>query len=180
MFTECFAAFVCPGDVITCQTEGFTVSARILPDDCPDPPDQRQDGFWPSLCKDAPGFIGEPDQELVQGTNSPANGSTFRGRFAKAQAEAEAIMAGWRQGESFYCGVVLSVSLDGVELAPHAASLWGIEANYPETDNSYLTEVAGNLLPEALAAAREILARLAALAPAALAPAQKEPPDGPV
>jgi hypothetical protein len=40
--------------------------------------------------------------------------------------------------------------------------------------------VAGNLLPEALAAAREILARLAALAPAALAPAQKEPPDGPV
>ena len=99
MFTERFAAFVCPGDVITCQTEGFTVSARILPDDCPDPPDQRQDGFWPSLCKDAPGFIGEPDQELVQGTSSPANGSTFRVRFAKAQAEAEAIMAGWRQGE---------------------------------------------------------------------------------
>ena len=57
MFTERFASFVCPGDVITCEIEGFTVSARIIPDDCPDPPDQRQDGFWPSLYKDAPGFI---------------------------------------------------------------------------------------------------------------------------
>ncbi|OZB12558.1 MAG: hypothetical protein B7X53_17900 [Hyphomonas sp. 34-62-18] len=166
MFTERFASFVCPGDVITCEIEGFTVSARIIPDDCPDPPDQRQDGFWPSLYKDAPGFIGP--------------GNNFRARFAKAQAEAEAIMAGWRKGEWFYCGIVLSVSLDGVELAPHAASLFGLEANYPETDNSYLTEVAGNLIPEALAAAREVLARLTALAPAALAPSQKEAPDGPV
>ena len=164
MFTEHFSSFVCPGDVITCETEGFAVSARIIPDDCPDPPDQRQDGFWPSLYKDAPGFIGP--------------GNNFRARFAKAQAEAEAIMEGWRKGEWFYCGILLSVSLDGVELAPHAASLWGIEANYPETDNSNLTEVAANLLPDALAAAREVLARLTALAPAALAPAQKEPPDG--
>jgi hypothetical protein len=32
-------------------------------------------------------------------------------------------------------------------LASHAASLWGIEANYPGADNSYLTEVANELLP---------------------------------
>jgi len=164
MFTERFSSFVCPGDVITCQTEGFTVSARIIPDDCPDPPDQRQDGFWPSLYKDAPGFIGP--------------GNNFRARFAKAQAEAEAIMEGWRKGDWFYCGIILSVSLDGVELAPHAASLWGVEANYPDTDNSYLTEVAANLLPEALAAGREVLARLARLAPSVLADPGKEPPDG--
>ena len=180
MFTEHFSSFVCAGDVITCETGGFTVSARIVPDDCPDPPDQRQDGFWPSLYRDAPGFMGEPDQELVRGTNSPANGNNFRERFARAQAEAEVLMEGWRRGDWFYCGIVLSVSLDGVELAPHAASLWGIEANYPETDNSYLTDVAGNLLPEALAAAREVLARLAALAPVALATPQEEAPDGPV
>jgi hypothetical protein len=160
MFKERFASFVCPGDVITCETEGFTVSARIVPDDCPDPPDQRQDGFWPSLYRDAPGFIGP--------------GNNFRERFARAQAEAEALMEGWRRGEWFHCGIVLSVSLDGVELAPHAASLWGIEANYPETDNSYLTEVAGNLLPEALAAAREVLARLARLAPDVLTGKHKE------
>ena len=41
------------------------------------------------------------------------------------------------------------------------ASLWGIEANYPGTDNSYLTEIANELLPEAIAAGRETLARLA-------------------
>jgi hypothetical protein len=166
MFTERFSSFVCAGDVITCETEGFTVSARIVPDDCPDPPDQRQDGFWPSLYRDAPGFIGP--------------GNDFRERFAKAQAEAEALMEGWRRGEWFYCGIVLSVSLDGVELAPHAASLFGLEANYPETDNSYLTEVAGDLLPEALAAARAVLARLAALAPVVLTSTQEEAPDGPV
>ena len=164
MFTERFSSFVCPGDVITCEIEGFTVSARIIPDDCPDPPDQRQDGFWPSLYKDAPGFIGP--------------GPNHRQRFAKAQAEAEAIMAGWRKGEWFYCGIVLSVSVDGVELAPHAASLFGLEANYPETDNSYLTEVAENLLPDAMTAAREVLARLAPLAPSVLADPGKEPPDG--
>ncbi len=39
------------------------------------------------------------------------------------------------------------------------ASLWGIEANYPGAD-SYLTEVATELLPEAIAAGRETLARL--------------------
>jgi hypothetical protein len=41
-------------------------------------------------------------------------------------------------------------------------SLWGIEANYPDTDNSHLSDVANELLPEAVAAARETLARLAA------------------
>jgi len=146
MFTERFSSFVCPGDAITCQIEGFTVSARIIPDDCPDPPDQRQDGFWPSLYKDAPGFIGP--------------GNNFRARFAKAQAKAEAVMAGWRKGEWFYCGIVLSVSLDGVELAPHAASLWGIEANYPGSENEPLTEAAN-----ALSTARAVLKRLADLAP---------------
>ncbi|KJS27194.1 MAG: hypothetical protein VR75_04115 [Hyphomonadaceae bacterium BRH_c29] len=40
------------------------------------------------------------------------------------------------------------------------ASLWGIETNYPGTDNSYLTEVANELLPEAIAAGRETLTRL--------------------
>ena len=147
MFTNSFAAFVCPGDVITCEARPFTVLAQIVPDECPDAPDQRQDGFWPSLYKDAPGFIGP--------------GPNHRQRFADAQAKAEAIMQGWRKGDWFCCGIVLSVSLEGVEIAPQAASLWGVEANYPETDNRYLTEVANELLPDAIALARETLARLA-------------------
>lgn len=147
MFTTSFAAFVSPGDALTCKAGPFTVLARIMPDDCPDAPDQRQDGFWPSLDAGAPGFIGP--------------GPIHRQRFARAQKKAEAIMEGWRKGDWFYCGIVLSVSLEGVEIAPQAASLWGIEANYPDTDNSYLTEVANELLPEALAAARGTVARIA-------------------
>ena len=46
------------------------------------------------------------------------------------------------------------------------ASLWGIEANYPGSDNAYLSEVAGELLPDALAAGRAALTRLMASAPA--------------
>ncbi|MBK8200455.1 MAG: hypothetical protein IPK75_19080 [Acidobacteria bacterium] len=147
MFTDRFSSFICPGDVITCEAGPFTVLAQVVPDDCPDAPDQRQDGFWPSLYANAPGFIG------------PGNG--LRQRFAEAQARAEAVMEGWRKGDWFYCGIVLSVSLDGVDLAPHAASLWGIEANYPGTNNSYPNKVANELLPEAIAVARETLARLA-------------------
>ena len=75
-------------------------------------------------------------------------------------------MEGWRKGDWFYCGIVLSVSLEGVQLASHAASLWGIEANYPGADNSYLAEVANELLPESIAVARETLTRLAAHAQA--------------
>ena len=46
------------------------------------------------------------------------------------------------------------------------ASLWGIEANYPGSDNAYLSEIAGELLPDALAAGRAALTRLMASAPA--------------
>ena len=152
MFAQSFQSYVCPGDVISCEDGPFTVLAQVVADDCLDAPDQRQDGFWPSLYIDAPGFIGP--------------GPNHRQRFAEAQAKAEAVMEGWRKGEWFYCGIVLSVALEGVVLASHAASLWGIEANFPGADNSCLTEVANELLPEAVAIARETLTRLAAHAQA--------------
>ena len=147
-FTERFRPFVCPGDVITCGAGPFTVLAQVVIDDCPDSPDQRQDGFWPSLYIGAPGFIGP--------------GPNHRQRFADAQAKAEAVMEGWRNRDWFYCGIVLSVSLEDVDLAQTGAALFGIEANYPGTDNSYLTDVANELLPESIAVARETLTRLAA------------------
>ncbi|PQA88295.1 hypothetical protein [Hyphococcus luteus] len=145
-FTERFAAFVCEGDSISCETQGFEIVARIVRDDCGDAPDQRQDGFWPSEYIGDPGFIGP--------------GNNWRMRLADAQARAEAIMEAWRNDEWFYCGVVLSVSLDGVMLDEAAASLWGVEANYPGTDNAYLTEIACELLPEAIDAGNDIAERL--------------------
>jgi hypothetical protein len=161
-FAEHFDTYACEGDTISCEAEGLTITARIVADDCPNAPEfrgsenapverfpeGRQDGFWPSLYKDTPGFIG------------PGNG--FRQRFAEAQAKAEAVMEAWRKGEWFYCGIVLSVERDSIELDRHAASLWGVECNYPGTDNSYLTTVANELLPEALEAGRGAATRLAA------------------
>ena len=145
MFTQKFENFVCLGDSVSCEVGAYSVTARICHDDTPDRPDQRQDGFWPSLYKDDAGFIGA--------------GNGFRDRFDKAQAKAQAIMDAWKNDEWFYCGVVLSVKIQDVELTDHGASLWGIEANYPDSDNLYLTEVANELLGEAINAAKAEQAR---------------------
>lgn len=51
------------------------------------------------------------------------------------------------------------------------ASLWGVEANYPGSDNACLSEVADELLPEAVVAGRTAIARLIASAPASEAQA---------
>ena len=146
-FRERFDSYVCEGDTITTKAGGFTVTARIVRDDCPDAPDRRQDGFWPSLDPQDAGFIGA---------------GKGRAELDTATARARAVMDAWEQDEWFYCGVVLTVSRGGVELDSHAANLWGIEANYPDSDNAYLSKVADELLPEALDTARAALARLCA------------------
>lgn len=146
IFTQRFQTFVCEGDSITCDMEGFEVVAQIVRDDCTDAPDQRQDGFWPSLYKDSPGFIGA--------------GPNYRQRFDAAQAKAEAVMQAWRDDEWFYCGIVLSVSREGIVLDAIAASLWGIEANYPDLGNDDLNTIANELLPEALDTGRAAIQRL--------------------
>jgi len=53
----------------------------------------------------------------------------------------------WFNDQWFYCGVVLSVSCIGYS-DDHVISLWGIEANYPNSNSDYLTDVANELLEE--------------------------------
>lgn len=65
----------------------------------------------------------------------------------------------WRNDEWFYCGVVVAVSIKGIKLDHHAASLWGIECNFGP-DNAYLSEVAQELESEALEAAENELSRI--------------------
>jgi hypothetical protein len=71
-------------------------------------------------------------------------------------------IAAWKCGEWEYVGVVLSVWVDDICLDDHAASLWGIDCNYPGADNLYLSECADDLLGEALGAARTARAKLLA------------------
>lgn len=68
----------------------------------------------------------------------------------------------WESDKWFFAGVVLSVSIDGYVLDDHAASIWGIECNFPGSDNVHLQEVANELLPEALERAETIRASLLA------------------
>ena len=78
-------------------------------------------------------------------------------------------IAAWRAGDWCYVGIVLSVWLDDICIDDHAASLWGITCNVPTDDNSYLSECANDLLPEALEAAerarRKLVETLAKAAP---------------
>jgi hypothetical protein len=71
-------------------------------------------------------------------------------------------MKAWERGEWSFVGIVLSVSVDGFRLDSHAASLWGIDCNFPGGDNAYLQEIANDLLPEALERAETIRASLLA------------------
>ena len=137
MFTEKFDSYVCIGDTIKCEVEGFTLVARIEHD-----PDTRIDD----------GDCHNIDQE-VTGCNAAQQKKLIEAREAHLDDH-------W-----FYCGVVISVTRNGVDISEHAASLWGIECNYPGSNNAYLSEVAIELIDDALICARDSLnAMQAALA----------------
>ena len=138
-FTSSFGdggGYVCADDRITAEVDGFVVTARLEYDPDSSPREYDADG----CCFD---------------TSDPDHGE-----------ESAAIIAAWDNDEWHYFGVVLSVAKEGVELDDHAASLWGIEGNFPRKDggldNSYFTETANELLDEALDSAKAVLARLIA------------------
>jgi hypothetical protein len=142
MFTQKFGKYVCEGDTIRCTVGKFEVQARIYRDDCTDAPDKRDDGFWPSKDPKATGYV------------KPGN-------YPKAMHQARKVMAAWINDEWYYCGVALVVEKNGIKLTErYANALWGIECNYPGSDNAGLSEVANELLGEALAMAKERLATL--------------------
>jgi len=65
-------------------------------------------------------------------------------------------VARWEKGEWFFCAIFLSLEVNGREVCDCLVSLWGIDCNFGK-DNSYLTVVANDLLPEALDEAVEKL-----------------------
>ena len=122
-FSAAFDSYVCTGDTISADVDGFTITATIHHDS-----DTRPDDFD---CYD------------------------------------ESTIQAWKDDEWFFCGVALQVSREGVDLTgDYGAALWGVDANYPGSDNAYLTETANDLIEEALEDARATLARLLASAEA--------------
>jgi|TARA_R110000822_G_scaffold45056_2_gene120695 hypothetical protein len=66
----------------------------------------------------------------------------------------------WKRDEWSFCNVVLTAARRGISLDTFSACLGGVEMNFPGSDNAYLTQVAGELLDEALPDARTALAKI--------------------
>lgn len=131
-FAKGFDAYVCPGDTIETILDGITYTARIERDQCATLDDDD--------CHNI--------DQSVTGCNDEQQEKLLKARTA------------WFGMEWWYCGVVISASKDGIEINDHAASLWGIEANYPDSDNAYLLDVANELLPEAVLQAKADCSRI--------------------
>jgi hypothetical protein len=69
----------------------------------------------------------------------------------------------WEQGEWSYMGLVIAVYRHGVMLDPYAASVWGVDCNFPVPINStystseHLSELFDEMEEEALQRGRDIL-----------------------
>ncbi len=132
-------AYIVPNTHLeTIHVNGFTITSRVEFDDTTNPKDvKRDEGFWPRrsdfMC----------DKSYFDALN-----------------KCRQIIKDWEEDRWFYGGVVLSVARSGVFLDKYAAALWGIEINYPDSDNDYLLEVANELLPEALAQAHKTMKQL--------------------
>lgn len=154
MFTKGFDSYVCDGDTISCTIDGFDCVATLHHDDDSTPPDERQDGFWPSLDPKSAGYIG------------PKSKATL----ARHMKHAKEVMEAWKNDEWWYVGVAVTVSKADVQLTGnYDHAVWGVEANYPSTkgqvrryghSNRYLMDLANEELGEALEAAKAKLAEL--------------------
>lgn len=127
-FSKKFDSFACAGDTIQVSLKNLRIIAKIEYDT-----DYRIDD---DDCHN-------PDQSAT-GCNDDQQARLLAARNV------------WQKGEWFYCGIVLSVWIAELCVSENSAALWGIECNYPDGDNSYLTEVANELLPEALADATQL------------------------
>lgn len=142
MFTKSFDKYVCEGDYIECTVGDFECRATVYRDECSNKPDERDDGFWPSKDKKAAGYV------------LPKN-------YEAEMVKAKRVMAAWEADEWFYCGIAITVTKCGVHPnGKYGVALWGVEANYPDSDNAYLLEVANELLGEAIELAKDKLDEL--------------------
>ncbi len=139
-----FSDYACIGDRIFYKDGKWEFTARLEPDDDNSPPDERSDGFWPSLDPKSSGYIGSKTKHTLK----------------HHMRRAELVMQEWLAGRMFYVGVVLDVSFIDVQIVKNATSLWGVECNWPglRNRNAYLRQVADDLLPEARAAGELMLA----------------------
>jgi len=175
MFTKGFNSYACEGDSISCEVEGFTIVATIERDLDYGPPWRESDchgivSEWRPKNTKRPGerilsqdrgscrfYDWEASMQKAK-TDGWSSGDGTPGQRAERAVQKDfEVLKAWCEDEWCYCGIVLSVSKNGVDLEEHAASLWGIELNFPDSNNEYLLEVANDMIGEALEAGKKAL-----------------------
>lgn len=167
MFTKGFDTYACFGDTITTKEGPFVVTARIVHDEFMGPPWEEHDGHGPVspwtrrpkapgervLHEDRGSYRYYDWQEAIKIAKRDGwgfgEGTKGQQAVRAVQADFEAMRA-WCRNKWHWCGIVLSIAKNGITLDDHATSLWGIELNYPGSDNSFLLTVANELLDEAI------------------------------
>jgi hypothetical protein len=184
-FEAKFDRYVCEGEQITCEVEGFTCTATLYRDDDNEVPWDRDCGHgpvsaWTSRAK-KPGervlsedhgskrfydFAEACKTAFADGwgvEGGRREGETTKAYAARAAERDFAVLKAWCDDEWHYYGVAVTVSKNGIDLVgEYDHACWGIEGNYPGSDNSYFAEVANEHLGEALDAARAKLRELCA------------------
>ena len=122
MFTVNFDSYICPGDSITCEVAGFTITARIESD--------SDYGIDDDDCHNI-------DQK-VTGCSDEQQKTLLANRQA------------WFDDEWWYGGIVLKVEKNGITFGDYLYSVWGFEINYPGSDNKFLLDAANEMLPTSL------------------------------
>lgn len=184
IFKTNFDSFVCDGESITAEHDGFKLRAICERDDDGKKP-WDDDGHGPVsdwtgrakrpgeriLNTDGDSYRYYDFQEAVKlakrdGWDSPPYNTGTAGERAVRAAEADFnTIKAWLDDKWDYCGICVEVSRAGVVLCEkYENALWGIERNYPATPvatrNHYLAEVANDLANAALESARAKLAEL--------------------
>ncbi|MBO0715713.1 MAG: hypothetical protein J2P55_00050 [Rhizobiales bacterium] len=129
----------------TKRPDGCYVQFEMItePDDSPDAPDERDDGFWPSRDPKDAGYVGAD--------NLPD--------FDRLHADAQARMDAWKRGDWGYVGVrarakcLIVVNRVGTYVNIDSGGCWGIESDAGD----YLDEV----YRDEIAAVKDLIAAMA-------------------
>ena len=173
-----FGRWACAGDRCTVERDGFTLTATLHADPDHDAPWDNEDGHGPVsgwrrgrdkqpgervLSSDRGSYRFYDFAEAVKlarrdGWGTPGDEGLTPGAKAARAAEADfERLRAWCADDWYYVGVSVTVEREGVQLvSDYQCALWGVETDAPD----YLGEVAEELAPEALNAARAQLAAL--------------------
>lgn len=180
-----FSDYVSSGDHVEIEHEGFTLRATMYHDPDMGPPWEEHDGHGP--VSDWTGRPKRPGERVLARDRDNYRYYDFQAAMAQSRAEGwggpypyrtlgiacvAAVEAdfrslkAWCNDEWHWCGVAVTVWKDDTCLTgEYEHAVWGIEANHPDSDNRYLSEVASDQAAAALKAARAKVQAIAGAAP---------------